>query len=97
MAVELVTLRFTVTAPDEMVTGLVIVAVRPVGEGLALSETDPVYPFKGVIVMGMVQVLPVPHSTGDGALLVTVKSTTWNRIELVVLLRAPLVPVTVTV
>jgi hypothetical protein len=70
-------------------------AVRPL-EGVVPNETVPVKPFRAVIVIVDVPLTPGVVLTMVGVA-TTLKSTTWNSIVLVVWLRVPSVPVTVTV
>ena len=74
--------------------GLIAVQVRPFGNGVSESETVPVKPFTGVIVI--VDVAVSPGSVAAGEVADTVKSVTIN-VAVVLWLKAPLVPVIVRV
>jgi hypothetical protein len=74
------------------------VHVRPAGvEADAARLTVPVSPLRAVTVIVEVPELPASIWAGVTAPATIEKSTTWNRIEAVVWVSVPSVPVTVTV
>ena len=71
---------------------------RPAGvEADTARLTVPVSPLRAVTVIVEVPELPANICAGETAPATIEKSTTWKRIAAVVLVRAPSVPVTVTV
>jgi len=74
------------------------VHVKPAGvEADTARLTVPVKPLRAVTVIVEVPEDPASICIGDTAPAAMVKSTTWKRIAAVVWVRAPSVPVTVTV
>jgi len=74
------------------------VHVKPAGvEADTVRVTVPVKPLTAVIVTVEVPEPPARICVGDTAPAAIVKSTTWKSIAAVVRVRAPSVPVTVTV